>query len=98
MKDANADEKSKAVIQATEFHSNGQILLTAGLDKSLRLFEVDGRGNPHLQTIFLDDFPIYCAAFSADGKEVIMAGPTQHFYVYDIGSGRVDRVSTLWSV
>lgn len=39
-KDANQQSPSKAVVQSVEFHSNGQLLLTAGYDKTLRLFQV----------------------------------------------------------
>ena len=37
--DANKAEPSGAVVQSVEFHPNGQLLLTAGLDKRLRLFQ-----------------------------------------------------------
>ena len=40
LRDANQQEPSKAVVQSVEFHPNGQLLLTAGLDKRLRLFQV----------------------------------------------------------
>jgi WD40 repeat protein len=38
--DANKAEPSTAVVRSVEFHPNGQLLLTAGLDKRLRLFQV----------------------------------------------------------
>lgn len=38
--DANKAEPSGAVVQSVDFHPNGQLLLTAGLDKRLRLFQV----------------------------------------------------------
>lgn len=40
MRDANAAEPSRAVVQSVEFHPDGQVLLTAGLDKRLRFFQV----------------------------------------------------------
>ncbi len=49
LKDANQHQRSEAVVQAVRFHPNGQLLLTAGLDKKLRLFQVDGLRNPLLQ-------------------------------------------------
>jgi hypothetical protein len=64
---------------------NGQLLLTAGLDKSLRLFQIDGSRNPKVQTVFLEDMPIHTARFSGDGRQVIMSGRRRHFYVYDLG-------------
>ena len=32
------------------------------------------------------------ARFSGDGRQVIAAGRRKHFYVYDLGGGRVERV------
>lgn len=38
--DANEAEPSSAVVRSVEFHPSGQLLLTAGLDKRLRFFQV----------------------------------------------------------
>ena len=38
--DANHQEPSKAVIQSVQFHPSGQLMLTAGYDQKLRLFQV----------------------------------------------------------
>ena len=40
MRDANIAEPSKAVVQSIEFHTDGQVLMTAGMDKRLRFFQV----------------------------------------------------------
>ena len=39
-KDANLHGPTQGVVQSLEFHPNGQLLMTAGLDKKLRLFQV----------------------------------------------------------
>lgn len=39
-RDANHEEPSKAVVQALQFHPSGQLILTAGYDQKLRLFQV----------------------------------------------------------
>jgi U3 small nucleolar RNA-associated protein 18 len=46
MKDANQHAPHEAVVQSVEFHPSGQLLMTAGLDKRVRLFQVDGVRNP----------------------------------------------------
>lgn len=38
--DANKAEPTAGVVRSLQFHPNGQLLLTAGLDKRLRLFQV----------------------------------------------------------
>ena len=40
MKDANQHDPSWAAVQSVEFHPLGQLLMTAGLDKRLHLFQV----------------------------------------------------------
>lgn len=40
LRDANQQEPSSGVVQSVEFHPAGRLLLTAGLDKRLRLFQV----------------------------------------------------------
>ena len=39
LKDANQKDPSNAAIQSIEFHPNGVVLLTAGLDKKLKFFQ-----------------------------------------------------------
>lgn len=40
LKDANMQEPSKAAVQTLQFHPDGKLLFTGGLDKSLRFFQV----------------------------------------------------------
>jgi U3 small nucleolar RNA-associated protein 18 len=40
LRDANGASPSDAVVQALQFHPNGQLMLTAGFDKRLKLFQV----------------------------------------------------------
>lgn len=49
LKDANHQEPSKSVVQSVEFHPAGQLLLTAGFDKRLRLFQVPNQLRTHMR-------------------------------------------------
>lgn len=40
LKDANQHEPHESVVRSVEFHPDGQLLMTAGLDKRIRLFQV----------------------------------------------------------
>ncbi|KAJ3005496.1 UNVERIFIED_CONTAM: U3 snoRNP protein [Siphonaria sp. JEL0065] len=95
MTDANDASPSQSVVQSCKFHPNAPVLLTAGQDKTLRLFHVDGKVNPKIQSVFLKDFPIHCADFSADGRQVILAGIKKHFYVYDVEAGQAERITGI---
>ena len=80
---------------STKFHSNAQLLLTAGPDKNLHLFHVDGHRNPKMQSMTFSDLPIRHADFTADGSEVWLCGNRRYFYVYNIEKGTVSKVPGL---
>lgn len=96
MADANKGGVSKAVVQVVKWHPNGNLLLTAGFDKTLRLFDVDGLKNAKLQSANFGDLPISAAEFSPDGNEIYLCGLHHSFYVYDILSAKIDRIDRLF--
>merc|ERR1711971_676145 len=53
-----AEGKKAAVVQRLQFHPNSELLLTAGLDKTLRIFSVDGAENPKVASYFFKRYPI----------------------------------------
>lgn len=92
MKDANQHAPSGAVIQSVQFHPNGQVLLTAGLDKTLHLFHVDGSMNANVENVFVEDLPMTDAKFTLDGARVVMTGPRQYYFSYDIEAGKATKI------
>ncbi|KAG0261870.1 U3 small nucleolar RNA-associated protein 18 [Mortierella polycephala] len=96
VKNANQLGYSKSVVQSVEFHPNSQMLLTAGFDRTLRLFQVDGKLNQLIQSVFYKDMPIYKAAFSAEGSAVVASGRRKYFYTYDIEKGKVDKSQGIY--
>ena len=95
VKDANHADTGNAVVQAVEFHHSGQMLLTAGFDKTLRLFQVDGRRNAKVQSVFLPDLPVHTAHFNTRQEEVILSGRRPFFYVYDLARSAVRKVPRI---
>ncbi len=81
MKDANMSDPSQSVVQTLSYHPNGQLLMTGGMDKTIRLFHIDGLRSPKVQGVHLTDLPIHRAAFTASGEQLIVTGRRQHFYV-----------------
>ncbi|KAF9907888.1 U3 small nucleolar RNA-associated protein 18 [Linnemannia zychae] len=99
VKNANQMAPSKSVIQSVEFHPNSQMLLTAGFDRTLRLFQVDGKLNQLMQSVFYKDMPIYKAAFSpssGNNNSVVASGRRKYFYTYDIEAGKVDKSQGIY--
>ncbi|XP_060179478.1 U3 small nucleolar RNA-associated protein 18 homolog [Lycium barbarum] len=93
--DANAVDPSNAPINSVEFHRNSQLLLVGGLDKKLRFFQIDGKRNTKIQSIFLEDFPIKKASFLPNGSQVIVSGRRKFFHVLDLVKASVDKVGPL---
>ncbi|CAI8594712.1 unnamed protein product [Vicia faba] len=93
--DANIQDPSNGPINSVQFHRNGQLLLAAGLDRKLRFFQIDGKRNTKIQSIFLEDCPIRKASFLPDGSQVILSGRRKFFYSLDLVKARVDKIGPL---
>ena len=96
LKDANKNGVSKATISSVRFHrEKTQLMMTAGLDKTLRLFSVDGEHNHKIQSVFIRDLPIVSGEFFPTRNEIILAGRRPFFYVYDLVSGNIVKVPKI---
>ncbi|GAV86825.1 WD40 domain-containing protein [Cephalotus follicularis] len=93
--DANSEEPSNGPINSVHFHRNAQLLLTAGLDRRVRFFQIDGKRNTKIQSIFLEDCPVRKASFLPDGSQVIIAGRRKFFYSFDLVKAKVDKIGPL---
>lgn len=91
LRDGNARAPATGAVHAVAFHSALPLLLTAGADKGLRLFQADGRENSLVQSVFLADLPVRSAFFAAGGAEVLAFGRRPYFYAYDLASGAMQR-------
>ncbi|KAJ8251781.1 hypothetical protein GJAV_G00225370 [Gymnothorax javanicus] len=88
--EANNDRISEGRLTSVQFHPSAQVVMTAGLDQNISLFQVDGKTNPKIQSLHLENFPVHKAQFSADGEQVIATGNLNKlFYVYDMMEGKV---------
>lgn len=93
--DANSVDPSNAPIHSVQFHRNAQLLLAAGLDRRLRFFQVDGKRNPKVQSVFINDCPVRKAAFLPDGSQVILSGRRNYFYSFDLVNAKADKIGPL---
>ncbi|XP_065549454.1 U3 small nucleolar RNA-associated protein 18 homolog [Lathamus discolor] len=96
---ANQERFANGRLATVQFHPSAQVVMTAGHDRSVSLFQVDGIKNPKIQSIYLESFPIYKACFSVDGEHVIATG-THHkmFFVYDMMSGHIIPIQKVRGV
>ncbi|NXS92636.1 UTP18 protein, partial [Jacana jacana] len=96
---ANQERFAHGKLATVQFHPSAQVVMTAGHDRSVSLFQVDSIKNPRIQSIYLESFPIYKARFSVDGEQVIATG-THHkmFFVYDMMSGSIIPIQQVRGV
>jgi len=96
LNDANQHGISQSVVQSTCWHRNGQLLASAGLDKKLKLFQVDGKANSLVESIYLPDMPIMNAQFTGPNhEEMICVGRRPFFYWVDLETGRAAKIPGL---
>jgi U3 small nucleolar RNA-associated protein 18 len=95
VRDANWNEVCQSVVKSVKWHESGQVMLTAGLDKTLRLFHIDGKENAKLSSVHFKNMPIYCADFVPFKNEVIVSGRRRHFCSFDVESGKIDTIPYL---
>ncbi|KAK3100299.1 hypothetical protein FSP39_017837 [Pinctada imbricata] len=91
-KDANKESTAQGKLTSVEFHPSSQVILTAGFNQTLSLFQVDGKNNPKIQSVFIENFPIHTAHFSANGEEVVMGSKHKSFYYFDMMAGKMINV------
>ncbi|XP_033744002.1 U3 small nucleolar RNA-associated protein 18 homolog [Pecten maximus] len=92
---ANRDSPPQGKLYAVEFHPSAQVILTAGSNQTLSLFQVDGKNNPKIQSVFLDNFPIFSAHFTTDGQQVVLSSKHRSFVYYDMIAGKVINVPKI---
>ncbi|XP_030649296.1 U3 small nucleolar RNA-associated protein 18 homolog isoform X2 [Chanos chanos] len=93
---ANNDRPGDDRLSTVQFHPSAQVVMTAGLDHSISLFQVDGKTNPKIQSIHLERFPVNKACFTANGEQVVATGiRNKLFYIYDMMEGKIIPVPTV---
>jgi U3 small nucleolar RNA-associated protein 18 len=97
--DANQSEPNKAAVQVVNFYPHSDpdrpLMLTAGLDKTLRFFQVDSNGSDKVHGIFFPKLPIYSAQFLGDTGSVVVSGRRSFFYIYDTASDKLDLIPRI---
>lgn len=94
--DANVGHYNSSAVQAVQFHpgsdEDSPLMLTAGLDKTLRFFKINGtEGSEKIHGIHFPNLPIHSADFLGDSGSVVVSGRRPFFYIYDVAAGKVSR-------
>ncbi|CAE7228942.1 unnamed protein product [Rhizoctonia solani] len=91
LRDANQAARTDGPVTGIQFHPSSRVpvLMVAGADKRVRLFNVDGLTNPLLQTLHTPALPLSNASFHPSGTSVLLSGPRPFVCVYDLQSAHV---------
>ncbi|XP_055940135.1 U3 small nucleolar RNA-associated protein 18 homolog isoform X2 [Argiope bruennichi] len=88
------DPNMKAsMIKSVEFHPTSRVAVVATVNGTANLFQIDGKINAKIQSIYFENFPVHTAHFSVDGTEVIVgSNKFVHFFSYDMLAGKISRI------
>ena len=90
--DANVRGPSKSAISGVAFHASTDLLVTGGLDKTLRFFRIDGEVNGTAGACHLADLPVRSLAWRAQTDVCIVSGRRPFYYAYDVASETATKV------
>ena len=84
-----------SIISTINFHpSNKEILLTSGLDKKLKIFNINYSENfssKLIKTINTLDIPIFSVKFISN-DDIIITGRRKHYYLYNLEKQNLTRI------
>lgn len=83
-------------MNALEYHPVNNLMLSGGLDKRIKLYNVNHTKSVSVQSIFIKDLPIYSAGFIQRGKEIIISGSRKHFYYYDMIKNELFKIGNVF--
>lgn len=94
--DANVSHPSKSAIQCLSFHPSHPLLLTAGLDSTLRLYHIDGKTNPVATSLHIRGSAIQTALIHPAGAQIVAGGRRRYYHSWDLETGNVEKVSRVY--
>jgi len=84
------ENRHSSVIQALDFHKNNETLLSAGLDKTIKIFNISKVLETNkfelrpVKSIFTKNLPILTAKFNGTYNEIIATGQRKYILGFDL--------------
>jgi WD40 repeat protein len=93
LKNANSGHNHQSCLTSLSWHPREDMLLTCGLDRKCKLIAMpDAHG---VQELFLEDLPVQRSAFVCGGKQALLVGQRKHYYCYDLGAQKLQKLSGI---
>ncbi|CAF0906716.1 unnamed protein product [Adineta ricciae] len=93
--DFKHDVAHSKLLRSVEFHPTAKILLTAGRSQYLNLYQVDGKKNERIHSLFFERYSIDSTHFTKDGNQIIVTGDRNFFKVYDMIEGKISQIPMM---
>ena len=71
-------------IYAVGFGVSGDVVYGAGVDRSIRVWELKGQGGSPLKSVFAHDAPVLRMAIARDGKTLVTSGEDRAVKTWDL--------------
>ncbi|RKO98172.1 hypothetical protein CXG81DRAFT_9538 [Caulochytrium protostelioides] len=99
LRDATISSPHNSIITSVKFHPNPQvpIMMTSGLDKTVKLFHIDAKDNPKLSSYRFKDLAPTCTSFAQQGKTAFITGEHRFFYTFNVETETMDICNQLSS-
>ena len=91
------ESKHNCVIQAIDFHRNNETLLSSGLDKTIKIFNISKvfETNKYemrpLKTLYATNLPILTAKFNSSRNEILATGLRKYLLIFDLVKETFDK-------
>ena len=96
LKDANYHRHQQSAVQSVTFHPTHPLLLSTGFDHTLRLYHIDGKNNPPINSLYIPSAPLKTAEFHPDGLRIFAGGRRSFYHVWNLETGAVERISRVY--
>lgn len=92
--DANALRRLRGSVESMAFHRRSALLVVGGVDRTARVYHVDGRRNVFVASVFFRDMPVHCVQFAHDS--VWAGGRKKFMHKWAVALGDVEKVSRMY--
>ena len=91
------ESRHSSVVQSLDFHKNNETLLSSGLDKTVKIFNISKEFETNqyelrpLKTLYCKNLPVLTAKFNCSSNEVLATGLKKYILSFDLVKETFDK-------